>query len=275
VLSQIAPFLALFLTFAGLGDQAAPVDLVNQTRLTLEEQRRELLADLADRAGMQNPTRATIARLAIERNWKKCAANEAAALAKASERPARLLAEAALTACRPWEKMLFFALENGADPYINGAVSHDDMVTEAQLLARDVALSRILTLRNVPGWPPKAAAPAPQSVSRPVVISAPSVLFQPYPKTPAREAPPAATGTDGTAKEAEIVVVAQLRNRCQVRLADRGLTEREFAAHAKQWAAAGTPLRIVRPHGATYGCIMKIVQHLGQYGVRLFEVVDP
>jgi hypothetical protein len=80
---------------------------------------------------------------------------------------------------------------------------------------------------------------------------------------------------DAAASEAEIVVVARRRHVCEVRFADRTLNESELAARSKQWAAAGTPLRIVRPPGATYGCLVKITRHLGEYGVHLFQVVEP
>lgn len=270
--SPVAPFLALSIALAGLGGQTAPDASVAETRAQLEAQRRELLANIADKAWMGNSARAAIVRLAIERNWKACVTNEAAALAKASERPARLLAEEALTACQPWEKALVAALDNGAYPYVNGMVSREDMVAEAQLQSRDAALARIMMWRGVPS---RATPTTPQTANREPAGSAPSILLQPaFPKAPTREPAPA-TAPDGAANEAEIVVVGQRRNRCEVRLADRTLTETELTARAKQWAANGTALRIVRPPGATYGCLAKIVRHLGQYGVSLFQVVDP
>ncbi|MES2441262.1 MAG: hypothetical protein V4574_00400 [Pseudomonadota bacterium] len=275
--SLIAPLVLLSLAFAAFSGQAAPDDEIAQTRVQLEAERRELLANIADPAWMRNSARATIVRLAIERNWRKCTANEGAALARASERPARLLAEAALAACRPWETALVDALENGADPYLGGRVSREDMVAGAQLQSRDAALARILMWRGVPARS-AAAAPAPPApppnANRDLVGgSAPSVLLQPFPKPPVRE--PAPVAPDAAADEAEIVVVARRRNVCEVRFADRMLSERELADRAKQWAAAGVPLRIVRPPGATYGCVAKITRHLGRYGVRLFQVVEP
>lgn len=275
--SLIAPLLLLSLVFAGFGAQAGPDDQIAQTRLQLEAERRELLANIADRAWMQNPGRATLVRLAIERNWRKCTANEGAALAKASERPARLLADAALVACRPWETALLSALENGADPYRNGLVSREDMVAEAQLQSRDAALARILMWRGVPTGS-AAAAPAtpPPNANRDLAGgSAPSVLLQPFPRAATREPPPVAARPDAAANDAEILVVARPRHVCEVRFADRTLSERELAARARQWAAEGTPLRIVRPAGATYGCLVKITRHLGEYGVHFFQVVDP
>lgn len=277
--SLIAPLLSLSLVLAGPGGQAAPDEQIAQTRVQLEAERRELLANIADRAWMQNSARANIVRLAIERNWRKCAANEGAALAKASERPARLLAEAALAACRPWEAALVSALEHGAYPYLNGLVSREDMVAEVELQSRDAALARILMWRGVPTRS-AAAAPAvpaaPPNANRvPAGGGAPSVLLQRYPRTPERDPAPVAATPDAAASEAEIVVVARPRNRCAVRFADRTLSESELATRAKQWAAAGTPLRIVRPPGATYGCLVKITRHLGAYGVHLFQVVEP
>jgi hypothetical protein len=228
---------------------------------------------------MQDSIRAAIVRRSIEQNWQKCAANEGAAIAKTSERPARLLAEAALAACRSWEKAYASALDNGAYPYLNGRVSREDMVAEVQLQSRDAALARIMMWRGVPTGTARAApaAPAPPIANRDLAGSgSPAILLQPYPKAPVGEpSATAVTKPDAAAHEAEIVVVATPRNRCEVRFADHMLTENELATRAKQWATAGTPLRIVRPRGATYGCLVKITRHLGEYGVHLFQVVEP
>ena len=186
-----------------------------------------------------------------------------------------------MAACQPWEKALVSALENGADPYLNHLVSREDMVAEAQLQSRDAALARILMWRSVPGGSAAAATPPapapPRNANRePAGGGAPAILLQPYPKAPVGEAPAATTARpDGAANEAEIVVVAKPRNRCEVRFADHALTESELATRARQWAASGTPLRIVRPRGATYGCLVKITRHLGEYGIHLFQVVEP
>lgn len=277
--SSITPFLALAFTLAGFGLQIVTDDRIEEIRAQLETQRRELLASIADAAWMEDSARAAIVRRSIEQAWAKCASNEGFALAKASERPARLLAEAALAKCQPWEKAYVAALDKGAYPYVTGLVAREDMVAEAQLQSRDVAMARILmwrgvSARSVPTAPP--APGAPKIVTREATGgSSPSVLLQPYPKDSARETVTVAAVPHPAANEAEIVVVAKPRNRCEVRFSDRALTENELAARAKQWAAAGTPLRIVRPRGATYGCLVKITRHLGEYGVRLFQVVEP
>jgi len=286
--SSIVAFLALSLAFAGLGGQGVPDDTIAQTRLHLEGQRRDLLVKVADRAWMLDSSRAAIVRLSIERNWEACAANEGWALAKASERPARLLAEQALTACRVWEQAFVAALRNGADPYRNAHVSSEDMATAAQLQSRDAALARIMLWRGVPVKPMQPAAPAPPIVNRdgtlasPTIVRAtPSILSQqafpnvPIPEAAVRVPPAAAVPSDGEAQQEEIVVVGQAQNRCAVRLADRTLTESQLAANAKQWAAAGTALRVVRPRDATYGCLAKIARQLNEYGVHLLQIVEP
>jgi hypothetical protein len=278
VSSSIVPFLALFLAFAG---QVVPDERIVEVRAQLETTRRDLLANIADPALMQDSARAAIVRRSIEQNWTKCAANEGTALAKASERPARLLAEAALAACQPWEKAYVTALDKGAYPYPTGLVSREDMVAEQQLQSRDAAMGRIMMWRGVPSGSASAGPPAPAAGAKPETVnrdlagsSSPSILLQPaYPKPPARE--PAAAAAPAPGDTAELVVVAQVRNTCAVRFADHTLTESELAERAKAWAAAGTPLRIVRPRGATYGCLAKIAQHLGEYGVHLLQVVEP
>ena len=60
-----------------------------------------------------------------------------------------------------------------------------------------------------------------------------------------------------------------------MRLADRTLTERQLEANAKKWAAEKTPLRVVRPRGADYNCLAKIVWSLSKHGVKLFHFVRP
>jgi hypothetical protein len=277
VYSSTAPLFAIALAFAG---QIVPDERIVEIRGQLEAQRHDLLANLADPAWMQDSARATIVRRSIEIGWSKCAANEAAALAKASERPARLLAEAALTTCQPWEKAYVAALAKGGYPYLDNRVSREDMVAEVQLQSRDAAMARILMWRGVPGGSAESGPPAPAAAATPRTVnrdlagsSAPSILLQPaYPKPLVVE--PVATAP-AAPDSAEIVVVAQVRNQCAVRFADHTLSESELAVRAKQWAAAGTPLRIVRPRGATYGCIARIARHLSEYGVHLIQVVEP
>src|SRR3546814_7472394 len=92
---------------------------------------------------MRDHGRATLARLSVERGWRRCAENEAAASAKRSEKPARLLAEEALAKCGEWKRLLRLALDNGAYPYLKGHVTKDDMIARAELESRDGALARI------------------------------------------------------------------------------------------------------------------------------------
>lgn len=272
--SPLTPFLALSL-LAGL--QTAPLDdPIAETRRQLDGQRRELLATVADKAWMEDGSRAMIVRMRIERNWEMCAANEGWALAKTSERPARLLAERALTACAVWEQAFATALANGADPYLNGMVSREDQVSGAQLRSRDAAVSRIMLWRGAPSGPAQTAVASRNPNPGPVGPAVSILSQRAFPKAvvtapPAKVAAEPEEKTDGP----EIVVVAQPGNQCQVRLADRTLTDSELRARAEQWAATGTPLRVVRPRGATYGCLAKIARHLNGYGVHLLQIVEP
>ena len=250
--------LAVLLALAALAPQTAG-DLIEDVRARLDAERRELLTTLRDAAAMRDTTRATLARLAVVRNWTACAENEALAQAHGSERPARLLAEAALAACRPWGDALELALANGAYPYLEGPgvrpdVSREDMVAAAELDARDAALARIMMWR---AGGPRIDAPAPATAP-------------PAPRAEQRAAPP----EPDSAEAMEIVVVARGPGACRVRLADRNLSERELAARAREWAKNGTPLRVVRPRGADYGCMAQIAWQLGKQGVRLFEFVE-
>ena len=72
----------------------------------------------------------------------------------------------------------------------------------------------------------------------------------------------------------EIVVTATRRGQCRVRLADRNLSQRQLAEHARRWASEGRAVRVVRPAGASYACMARIAFRLGEQGVRLIEFVD-
>lgn len=247
-------------------------------QLKLEEKRRNLVASVEDRLLMREQSRATLVRMAIERSWKECAANEAAALAKASEKPAKILAEAALTACQEWERLLQLALEKGANPYLNEHRSDADMVTLAQLESREAALARILMWRSgLPASPDGAAGPRPMDAARRANLPRPNrAKANQVPTGSAETSPTAASGEASSDADEEqvIIVTARRGGGCRVRLADRTLTDRELAANAKIWAASGTPLRVIRPAGADYGCMARIAWRLGEHGVRLFHFVD-
>jgi hypothetical protein len=72
-----------------------------------------------------------------------------------------------------------------------------------------------------------------------------------------------------------IVVTGTRRGRCRVRLAARDLSDRELSAHAREWAALGRPVRVIRPAGADYRCLARIAFRLQDQGVRLIHFVDP
>lgn len=60
-----------------------------------------------------------------------------------------------------------------------------------------------------------------------------------------------------------------------MQLASRPIGEREFAAHAREWAALGTPVRVRRPAGASLRCLTRIVLRLNDEGVRVVHFVEP
>ena len=79
----------------------------------------------------------------------------------------------------------------------------------------------------------------------------------------------------GTEPEpAEIIVTGMRKGRCRVRMAQRTLSDREFAAHAREWGALGRPVSVVRPAGATHRCLARIVFRLHDHGVRLVHFRD-
>jgi len=94
------------------------------------------------------------------------------------------------------------------------------------------------------------------------MIAAILLAAMPVPAQPAAEEPQ------------EITVTGTRRGRCRVQLADRTLSGRQLAAHAREWAARGRPVRVVRPAGAGYDCLTRIALRLGEHGVRLIHFVD-
>lgn len=73
--------------------------------------------------------------------------------------------------------------------------------------------------------------------------------------------------------DADEIVVTAVKQKCRVRLADRLLSDREFDARAREWAA-GRPLRVVAPAGADYKCLARIAFRLNDRGVKLIHWVD-
>ena len=69
------------------------------------------------------------------------------------------------------------------------------------------------------------------------------------------------------------IVVQAVRGKCRVTFADRTLTDREFDAHAAEWAA-GKPVRVIEPRGANRKCLTKIAFRLADRGVKLIYFVD-
>lgn len=72
----------------------------------------------------------------------------------------------------------------------------------------------------------------------------------------------------------EIVVTAKRGGSCEIRLADRSLTPKQLKQNAEQWAAQGDPVRLIRPKGADYRCMVKLAWKLGEYGVRFVQFED-
>ncbi len=271
-LPLLDPLFAVTLAATILTAQPPP-DRHEDKRQRLEDQRRELSANIDNPTWMQDQGRATLARLSVEDGWRQCAENEAGALAKSSEKPPRLLAEAALTACKGWERLLRLALDKGAYPYLEGPVSKDDMVLRAELESRDGALARIAMWR-AGGGSSHAERPVQERDSPAPFPDSRAPAFAPLlPPSPGNPETPATAAGEGDAQT--IVVTGTRLGGCRVRLADRTLTERQLEANAKEWAANGTPLRVVRPARADYHCLAKIVWSFTKYGVTLFHFVEP
>ncbi len=75
------------------------------------------------------------------------------------------------------------------------------------------------------------------------------------------------------APEGDLIVVTAHAKKCDITLADRVLSDPEFAARAAEWRA-GRPVRIYAPPGTDYKCLAKIMDKLGAKGVVRARFVD-
>jgi hypothetical protein len=85
-----------------------------------------------------------------------------------------------------------------------------------------------------------------------------------------------ATAPDGSATTTEdIVVVARPgKDSCEVRYADKTMTDAELRAHTRAWQQ-GTPVRVMARSNADLSCLKKIAFKLAAQGVKRMEFVDP
>ena len=71
----------------------------------------------------------------------------------------------------------------------------------------------------------------------------------------------------------DIVVTARPEG-CRIDLAEKALTDQEFDAKAKEWAA-GKPVRVIARSNASIACLSKIAFKLNDRGVTQIQFVDP
>jgi hypothetical protein len=71
----------------------------------------------------------------------------------------------------------------------------------------------------------------------------------------------------------DIVVTARPEG-CRIDLAEKALTDQEFDAKAKEWAA-GRPVRVIARSNASIACLSKIAFKLNDRGVTQIQFVDP
>lgn len=73
--------------------------------------------------------------------------------------------------------------------------------------------------------------------------------------------------------DGDTIIVTGSRHKCSVRLADKPLSDPEFAAHAAEWAA-GRPVRVYAPAASDTACLARIMFKLSEKGVRVAHFVD-
>lgn len=103
-----------------------------------------------------------------------------------------------------------------------------------------------------------------------MVAPVPTIAQTPAP--PPLSAPPPAAVQQTPTEGDDIVIVAR-RRRCDLGIADRIMSDKEFRARAKEWAA-GQLVRIRVPRGSSYMCQANIMFRLKRYGVVRAVFVD-
>jgi len=81
---------------------------------------------------------------------------------------------------------------------------------------------------------------------------------------------PVAPAVDDTPED---VVVVSRRGRCDLSIANRIISDREFRAKTREWAA-NRAVRVRVPVGSTIRCEAKIMFRLGRYGVTRATFVE-
>ena len=82
-----------------------------------------------------------------------------------------------------------------------------------------------------------------------------------------------AAPADNTPQPDDVVVVANV-NSCNLRFADKPMTDAQFDARAAEWKA-GKPVRLILRSDADFPCVRKIAKRLFDKGVTRIEFIDP
>lgn len=84
----------------------------------------------------------------------------------------------------------------------------------------------------------------------------------------------ATTPPQDNAPAADDIIITATRDTCNLRFADKTMTDAQFDARAEEWKA-GTPVRLVLRSNADFPCVRKIAKRLFDKGVTRIEFVDP
>lgn len=70
------------------------------------------------------------------------------------------------------------------------------------------------------------------------------------------------------------IIVTAVRDTCNLRFADKAMTDAQFDARAEEWKA-GKPVRLILRSDADFPCVRKIAKRLFDKGVTRIEFADP
>ncbi|MDB5679092.1 hypothetical protein [Sphingomonas bacterium] len=84
----------------------------------------------------------------------------------------------------------------------------------------------------------------------------------------------ATTPPQDNAPSADDIIITATRDTCNLRFADKTMTDAQFDARADEWKA-GKPVRLILRSSADFPCVRKIAKRLFDKGVTRIEFADP
>lgn len=83
-----------------------------------------------------------------------------------------------------------------------------------------------------------------------------------------------ATPPQDNSPQPDDIIITATRDTCNLRFADKAMTDAQFDARSEEWKA-GKPVRLILRSNADFPCVRKIAKRLFDKGVTRIEFTDP